>query len=183
MPTILISPEPTVWVGDAAWIYAMGGSSYSWSPTQYLSCPTCDSTVANPPETTEYCVTVTSAAGCIDSACVKVNIEIPCPSNRNLGVPNAFSPNNDGVNDAFCLDGWGDCISKFEVVIFDRWGEKVFESTKPDFCWDGIYKGKALDPAVFVYFIKASYETAGTFPDSAKGKVDANRTGNISLVR
>ena len=183
LPTILTGPAPTVWVGDGAWIYAIGGVTYSWSPSQYLSCPTCDSTVANPPETTEYCVTVTSSDGCIDSACVKVNVEIPCPSNRNLGVPNAFSPNNDGVNDAFCLDGWGDCISKFEVVIFDRWGEKVYESKNPDFCWDGVYKGKPLDPAVFVYFIKASYETAGALPTSAKGVVDANRTGNISLVR
>jgi len=182
LPSILMGPEQTIWVGDGAWIFATGGTSYSWSPSAYLSCPTCDSTVATPPETTEFCVIVTEL-GCIDSACVKVNVEIPCPSNRNLGVPNAFSPNNDGVNDAFCLDGWGDCISKFNIVIFDRWGEKVFESADPDFCWDGIYKGKALDPAVFVYFIKATYETAGATPISPTGVVEANRTGNISLVR
>ena len=182
LPTILLSPESTIWVGDGAWIFATGGTSYSWSPATDLSCPTCDSTVATPQVTTEYCVTVTEL-GCIDSACVKVNIEIPCPTNRNMGVPNAFSPNNDGVNDAFCLDGWGDCISKFNIVIFDRWGEKVFESVDPDFCWDGVYRGKQLDPAVFVYFIKATYETAGDTPVSSKGTVEANRTGNISLIR
>lgn len=186
LPTILMSAEQTIWVGDGTLIFTTttggGATAFSWDPATNLTCPTCDSTIASPPETTEYCVTVTEL-GCIDSACVKVNVEIPCPSNRNMGVPNAFSPNNDGVNDAFCLDGWGDCISKFEVVIFDRWGEKVFESKDPDFCWDGIYKGKQLDPAVFVYFIKATYETAGTTPISAKGVVEANRTGNISLIR
>jgi len=184
LPLILLGPAQTIWIGDGAWIYASGGTSYSWSPAPPLSCPTCDSTVATPlvEGESEFCVTVTEL-GCIDSACVKVMVEVPCPSNRNMGIPNAFSPNNDGVNDAFCLDGWADCISKFEVVIFDRWGEKVFESTKPDFCWDGIYKGKVLDPAVFVYFIKATYETAGTTPISSKGAVEANRTGNISLVR
>ncbi len=184
LPTILLGSPQTIWIGDGTWIFATGGTSYSWSPAPPLSCPTCDSTVATPLNVgeNEFCVTVTNL-GCIDSACVKVMVEVPCPSNRNQGIPNAFSPNNDGVNDAFCLDGWADCVTKFEVVIFDRWGEKVFESKDPDFCWDGIYKGKLLDPAVFVYFIKASYETAGTTPLSTKGVVEANKTGNISLVR
>ena len=100
-----------------------------------------------------------------------------------MGVPNAFTPNNDGVNDKFCLDGWSDCINKFEIVIFDRWGEKVFESKDPAFCWDGIYNGKPLDSAVFVYFIKSNFASAGTLPSSPKGVFDLNRTGNISLVR
>lgn len=182
LPNILVGPEQTIWIGQSTWIYASGGTSFVWSPNLNLSCPTCDSTTAGPPETTTYCVTVTEL-GCIDSSCVKVNIEIPCPSNRNMGVPNAFTPNADGVNDKFCLDGWGDCVSKFEIFIFDRWGEKVFESHDPDFCWDGIYKGKALDPAVFVYFIKATYAIAGEFPTSAEGSFDVNKTGNISLVR
>lgn len=182
LPTILLGPEQTIWIGDGAQIYAMGGTSFAWSPATYTSCPTCDTTIVTPPETTEFCVIVTDL-GCIDSACVKVNVETPCPSNRNMGVPNAFSPNNDGINDQFCLDGWGDCTSKFEVVIFDRWGEKVFESKDPDFCWDGIYNGKPLDPAVFVYFIKSTFETAGATPISVKGVVEANRTGNISLIR
>ena len=182
LPTILVGPEQTVWAGQGAWIYATGGTTYSWSPIANLSCPTCDSTFASPPETTTFCVTVTEL-GCIDSSCVKVNVEIPCSSNRNLGVPNAFSPNNDGINDQFCLDGWSDCVDAFEILIFDRWGEQVYESIDPDFCWDGIYKGRALDPAVFVYFIKATYAIAGILPTSPQTSFDVNKTGNISLVR
>ncbi|MCX6294604.1 MAG: gliding motility-associated C-terminal domain-containing protein [Bacteroidetes bacterium] len=182
LPIILMSPEQTIWVGQSTWIYASGGTSYLWSPSTDLSCPNCDSSMAAPPVTTTYCVIV-NQLGCIDSACLKVNVEIPCPSNRNMGIPNAFSPNGDNVNDKFCLDGWADCITKFEIVIFDRWGEKVFESKDPDFCWDGIFNGKALDPGVFVYFVKATYATAGTLPISPQGSFDVNRTGNISLVR
>jgi gliding motility-associated-like protein len=182
LPVITFSAEQYIFVGQGTLIYATGGTSYSWSPIQYLSSTNNDSTIASPPETTDYCVAVTDL-GCTDTACTKVHVEIPCPSNRTMGVPNAFTPNGDGVNDQLCLQGWSDCISKFEIVIFDRWGEKMFESSDPGFCWDGIYKGKPLDPAVFVYFIKASYETAGATPISPRGVVEQNKKGNISLVR
>ncbi|MGZ4053741.1 MAG: T9SS type B sorting domain-containing protein, partial [Bacteroidia bacterium] len=182
LPTIVVSGEPVIFVGQSALIYASGGTTYSWSPTQDLSAANNDSTTASPPETTNYCVAVTNL-GCTDTMCLKVHVEVPCPSNRTMGVPNAFSPNGDGVNDQLCLDGWSDCISKFQIVIFDRWGEKVFESSDPGFCWDGVYKGKVLDPAVFVYFIKATYETAGATPLSPKGSIEQNKKGNITLVR
>ena len=177
-----MSSEQYIFVGQSALIYASGGSSYSWSPAAYAATPTNDSTSVSPPESTDFCVAVTDL-GCTDTACEKVHVEIPCPSNRTMGVPNAFTPNGDGVNDQLCLEGWSDCISKFQILIFDRWGEKVFESSDPGFCWDGIYKGKPLDPAVFVYFIKATYETAGATPLSPKGVVEQNKKGNISLVR
>jgi gliding motility-associated-like protein len=182
LPVISIVPSTTIFIGNGTWLYALGGSGYQWNPPTDLSCPTCDSTVATPSVTTTYCVAVTEL-GCVDSACTTVNIEIPCPLNRNLGVPNAFTPNSDGVNDKFCLDGWSDCVKNFEIVIFDRWGEKVFESKDADFCWDGMYNGKALDPAVFVYYIKANYYVAGATPDAPRTNFDVNRTGNISLVR
>ena len=182
LPNMAISSEQVIFVGQSALIYASGGTTYSWSPSLYLNTPSNDSTLAAPPETTDYCVAVTNL-GCTDTICVKVNVELPCPSNRTMGVPNAFSPNGDGINDQLCLEGWSDCISQFQIVIYDRWGEKMYESSDPGFCWDGNYKGKALDPGVFVYFIKATYETAGSTPLSPKGRIGSNKTGNISLLR
>ncbi len=88
-------------------------------------------------------------------------------------VPNAFSPNNDGHNDLFVLHGWDKCVSNFSLVIFDRWGEKVYETSNPANSWDGKYKGKTLDPAVFVYYIDAK---------SNSGE-KVNKKGNISLIR
>jgi gliding motility-associated-like protein len=186
LPVIVVSPPNTIFLGSSSLLYTnvLNGSAsgFVWDPATDVYCPTCDSTSVTPSVTTTYCVHVT-LNGCVDSLCTVVNVEKPCPNNRDMGVPNAFTPNNDGVNDKFCLDGWSSCVKNFEIVIFDRWGEKVFESKDPDFCWDGIYKGKALDPAVFVYYIKANYYVAGATPDAPKGNTDVNRTGNISLVR
>ena len=91
----------------------------------------------------------------------------------DFSVPNAFSPNNDGLSDLFILQGWDKCITEFSFVIFDRWGEKVFETEDPAKGWDGIFKGKTMDPAVFAYYINASL-TSGE---------KVKRKGNISLVR
>ena len=60
-----------------------------------------------------------------------------------------------------------------EFRIFNRWGEKVFETTDPSIGWDGVYRGKAADTDVFVYYLKAEYFT-GT-------KVE--KKGNITLMR
>ncbi|MES2284987.1 MAG: gliding motility-associated C-terminal domain-containing protein [Bacteroidota bacterium] len=90
-----------------------------------------------------------------------------------LTTPNAFSPNNDGRSDLFILQGWEKCITSFYFAIFNRWGEKVFETENIAEGWDGTYKGKPLDPAVFVYYIKAKDLTGE----------EVNKKGNISLIR
>jgi gliding motility-associated-like protein len=184
LPTVGTTFPETMWIGSSTVVAANGGSSYVWSPV-VDSCVNaiCDSVYVSPDETTDYCVVVTDANGCIDSGCVKITIEIPCPSNRNLVVPNAFTPNNDGNNDELCLYGWDDCVTDFQIVIYDRWGEKMYESSDANFCWDGKYKGKLLDPAVFVYFIKASYLKAGATINDPETIFDLTKKGNISLVR
>ncbi|TAL57928.1 MAG: gliding motility-associated C-terminal domain-containing protein, partial [Bacteroidetes bacterium] len=86
-------------------------------------------------------------------------------------IPNAFSPNGDGENDIFYVRG--NCIKELTFIIYNRWGEKVFETTDPKICWDGIYKGKPLNTAVFVYYMEA------TLTNGEK----INRKGNISLIK
>jgi len=181
-PTPVISPDVTIYYGSSTTLIAEGGVDYVWSPSTDLSCTVCDTTIASPLETTDYCVLVTDN-GCVDSSCVRVYVHIPCHSNENLGVPNAFTPNGDGYNDEFCLNGWDDCVSAFQVTIFDRWGEKVFESKESSFCWDGRFRGKLLDPGVFVYYIKATYVIEGSTAGSATNLKDITKKGNISLIR
>ena len=96
-----------------------------------------------------------------------------CYSNTDYTTPNAFTPNGDDANDEFCLQGWSDCTVSFYVAIFDRWGEKVFDSHDPGFCWDGTYLGLPLNTAVFVYYIKADVLKIGTI----------TKKGNITLIR
>jgi gliding motility-associated-like protein len=91
-----------------------------------------------------------------------------------LYLPNAFSPNADGENDVLrTYFGNYTCIKTFELRIYDRWGEKVFETTNPIAEWDGYYKEKTEGVAVFVYYMKATLITGE----------EIMKKGNISLMR
>jgi gliding motility-associated-like protein len=153
--------------GESTTLTATGGTSYLWSPVTGLSCNTCPSPVASPSSTTEYCVNVTDANGCSDSACVVVDVDIKC---GELFVPNAFSPNNDNENDILFV--MGNCVTNLNFAVFDRWGEKVFESSDQANGWDGTMKGKRLDSAVFVYYLTATVD----------GK-EVKKHGNITLIK
>ncbi|TAL57471.1 MAG: T9SS type B sorting domain-containing protein, partial [Bacteroidetes bacterium] len=168
-PAAAVSAASTnITIGNNTSLTATGGGTYSWSPAAGLSCATCANPVATPSQTTTYCVVVTDGNGCTDNACLTINIDIPC---GDIFVPNAFSPNNDGENELECV--LGSCIETLKFSIFDRWGEKVFETTDPKICWDGTYKGKLLNTAAFVYYLK------GVLTSGEK----INRKGNISLIR
>lgn len=145
---------------------ASTGATFSWSPSATLSCDTCASPIASPAQTTTYTLTVT-LNGCSSYDTVTVFVELEC---GELFVPNVFSPNGDGANDV--LKVYGNCITDLEFVIFDRWGQKVFEITDPLIVWDGRYNGKLMDAAVFVYYLKAK----------VKG-IDVKKHGNITLVK
>ena len=133
-----------------------GGSqnvTYVWTPDFNLSCLTCLSPVAAPYQTTIYQLQATDTNGCIASDTIQV-IVIP---SHHIFIPNAFSPNGDGNNDYFSISGDLDLMIYFEVKIFDRWGEKVFESNSQHFKWDGTFRGVLETPQVFVYEIKATF--------------------------
>lgn len=171
LPTPSISGITTVIQGTSTTLTASGGTSYLWTPSAGLSCTTCAATTATPLSTIQYCVTATNANGCSDSTCVIVDVNIEC---GELFVPTAFSPDGQGdlENETLKIRGNPACITDLNFVIFDRWGEKVFETSDPTQAWDGTYKGKALDAAVFVYYLKASVSG-----------VAVNKHGNITLVK
>jgi gliding motility-associated-like protein len=79
-------------------------------------------------------------------------------NNQIIYVPNAFSPNGDGLNDV--LRVFGVSIKSINFSIFDRWGEKIFSVETSDLNngWDGTYRGKLLPPDVFVYYLDAEFE-------------------------
>jgi gliding motility-associated-like protein len=167
-PTASVSSDVTIFSGASTTLTAGGGGTYVWN-----NGPTTSSQVVSPKETTNYCVTVTDGAGCTNQKCVLVTVELSCYTNDEYETPTAFTPNNDGMNDQFSLQGWDECTTSFFITIYDRWGEKIFESEDVNFNWDGSYKGKALGSAVFVYYIKADILKVGTI----------NKKGNITLIR
>ena len=170
-PIASLPPNVTILQGQSTILTTGGGITYQW--IDGLTC-TCVNPTVSPTATTTYCVVAIDINGCKDTACTTVSIEIPCPNPDLLSAPNAFSPNNDGTNDDFCLQGWGNCVEKFKVLIYDRWGVLVYQSENPDFCWNGRYNGNELDAQVFIYFIKAKYSNQTNI---------FTKKGNISLIR
>lgn len=166
LPTVNAGADVTINAGASTQLNATGGGTYSWSPSDGLSCTSCQNPFASPLQTTTYKVIVTDTNGCM--AADYVTISIDC---GEVFVPNAFSPNNDNANDLECV--FGKCIETMEFAIYDRWGEKVFETTDPKICWDGIYNGKLMETAVFVYYFNATLVTGENII----------KKGNISLIR
>lgn len=154
--------------------------TYNWSPSTALSCTTCSDPAANPAVTTTYTLITTDINGCtaIDTVIVNVtddtvivNVPIECGT---VFIPNAFSPNDDGENDVFRIYiGNATCIKEFNMIIYNRWSEKVFETNKASEGWDGTYREKISDTAVY-YFYSGVTLINGT-------KIE--KKGNVSLVR
>ena len=144
--------------------------SYYWEPDYRLSCNTCQVTLAAPLQTITYIVNVKDTNGCQASDSVTVHV-IP---NYDLYVPSAFTPNGDGINDYFEIFGNKSAWNFVDIKIFDRWGEKVFESNDLYFQWDGTYRGQIQQPDVFVYILTVGY-------------IDGHSTGvlkgSITLIR
>ncbi len=143
---------------------------FNWTPTFGMDCSTCTDVTVQPGHSTLYTVIGIDTNGCeaIDTVSVTV-IE-----DHTVYTPNAFSPNGDGNNDVLQLYGNLAGIKKFNIMIFDRWGEKVFEANEPTFTWNGIYKGELLEPTVCVYVMRA------VFLDGHNEKVFK---GSITILR
>ena len=85
--------------------------------------------------------------GCIDS----ITIDVEILGGYILYIPNAFTPNNDGVNDKFLPISEG--IIDYKLQIFNRWGELIFETQDPNQAWDGKYKGEEIPIDIYTYKI------------------------------
>jgi gliding motility-associated-like protein len=149
-------------------------TSYTWSPSQWLSCGSCADPVAAPKDNITYMVTVRNAGKC--TATDKIAITMLC-NDGNVFVPNTFSPNGDGSNDVFYARGSGvNTIRSFK--IFNRWGQCVFEKTgvsanNPDFGWDGKLNGVLQPTDVYVYIFDVICANNTLFPIK----------GNVTLIR
>ena len=86
-------------------------------------------------------------------------------------IPNVFSPNGDEQNDVFRVRGVN--IETLQLTVYNRWGEKVFESQNKNDGWDGSYKGKPCSPDVYVYHAAIVFEDG----------METSRKGNVTLVR
>ncbi|MCG8328318.1 MAG: gliding motility-associated C-terminal domain-containing protein [Chitinophagales bacterium] len=146
---------------------------YNWTPADDLSCSDCPSPFASPEETQLYTLTAETSEGCLTSADILVNVIIP---EREIYLPNVFSPNGDGRNDVFKpFSGEDYIISMFRV--FDRWGGLLYEEEGATLAsvegWDGTSQGLDVMPGVYLYVIEIEYEEGDTEVIS----------GDVTLIR
>lgn len=116
-----------------------------------------------------YTDTLTAAAGC-DSIVTTLLTLKDCTKCKII-IPNAFSPNNDGINDI--LKPLGMCIENFSMTIYNRWGQKVYSFSNITEGWDGLYKNIPQAIGIYVYVASGNFDNGETF----------KLKGNISLIR
>lgn len=141
---------------------------WSWSPAEWLSCTSCAQPEVQPLHDIVYTVTATDERGCTDTA----NIIVIVKRDYEIFVPNVFSPNGDGVNDVFQPLDFG-AAKTFNMKIFNRWGELIFQTSDINQPWDGTYKTKPLDVGVYTYYISGEFLNNEVF----------KKTGSVTLVR
>ena len=123
------------------------GVSYSWQPALYLDSTTSARPRIQPEANINYTLTATSVRGCSSSDDVKVEVM------EQLYVPNAFTPNGDGKNDVWRIPHLDPQLGA-EVMIFNRYGQQVYQTKGTIVAWNGTYKGKSLPSGTYIYTIQ-----------------------------
>lgn len=126
-----------------------------WSDDQ---CPGCLARILALTDPLYLQVTATDDLGCIRSDEIRLQVRV----DRNIYIPNVFSPNGDGLNDRFLISADATIDQIASLLIFDRWGNAVFHAENfapndPAHAWDGSFRGQPLQPAVFAYRVIVSY--------------------------
>ena len=175
LPTVNAGQDVEMQVGETTQLNARGSSDiikWEWTPATYLSCGNCPSPVCDPLISTTYVVTAINENTCHVSD--TVNIKLLCEESR-VGIPNAFTPNGDGVNDVFIIKGIA--VVK-HLVIYSRWGAKVFERNNfiagdRSSCWNGTCNGEKCPSGTYAYFVEMECPSGGVF----------YRKGTVVLIR
>jgi len=123
--------------------------AYAWNPSDLLSCTPCPDPTASPLTTTTFVVSGVDANGCRASDSVTLFEGAGCSDGPFL--PNAFSPNGDGLNDVF--SPLGGALKNGSLVIYNRWGERIFEGPAPGLGWDGTYRGRSAEIGTYPYVL------------------------------
>ncbi len=153
--------------GDEITLETFSPFPITWEENPYLSCTYCNFPEVNPPETTTFYASVTTEYDCIESDSVTVFVR------GQIYVPNAFTPDGDGLNDIFKARGVD--IATFNMKIFNRWGDLVFESNNIDEGWNGGTRNSDYycPPDMYQYIIVAQEEQGEVFELS----------GHVVLIR
>lgn len=142
-------------------------SYFSWFPPSGLSASNIADPLAYPDVRTRYFVTATTEYGCMTKDSIDVLVK-----ETVIDMPNAFTPGGDGLNAVFKPSKRGIAQLK-SFNIYNRWGQKVYESTNADQGWDGTFHSKPQPVGVYIYTIDAVTDSGKPF----------SRQGTVTLIR
>lgn len=148
-----------------ATLTATGGDKYKWTLNNNIIDTSNASIVVAPNENTIYKVISTNNLGCMATDSIIVSVEI---KDSTITIPNVFTPNNDGINDCYSIDGIA-LYNKLNFTIYNRWGQEIYTTSNPTFCWDGtVISGEQAPNGTYFYIIEGvnncnkSLKTKGT---------------------
>ncbi len=160
--------QPVMLIGEGI---GNGPLLYWWEADGQRVCTDCPDWTLVLEEGAVYTVWVEDGLGCRASDPVLITVDNSCIDGR-FDPANAFSPNGDGRNDEFVIRYIGPQTVD-RVRIYNRWGELLYETEDPEVHWNGVFRGKLLDPGVYVYYLEGLCEDNKTFL----------HVGNVTLVR
>lgn len=158
----------TIWPGESYQMDPGGNALYfSWFPHSGMNAYDISNPIAQPQVRTRYFVTASTEQGCV----IKDSIDVLVNTESVLDAPNAFTPGH-GENGIFKVAIRGMAKLKY-FRVYNRWGNKVFETMNVEEGWDGSFNGKPQPMGVYVYSIEAVTSAGHTF----------HKNGNVTLVR
>lgn len=173
LPEIAIMNDTLAGFNEDIVLSASGGTDYEWIPADYLDNPYVQNPVASVEQTTLFAVRVTDENGCSDTASVTIEVK------NEVFVPELFTPNNDGMNDFFKVYGFG--IEEITLIIYNEFGEIVFESSNPDEVlntgWNGENKGNPVPSGKYFWKID------GHFYSGDKILFEGKDVGVVTILR
>jgi len=156
-----LGPDVRIGLGDSISLPANTSYpvvSYAWKNDPALSCIDCYEPTVRPFETVAFSVVVTDENGCTDTDAITIFVA----KNREVFIPNVFSPNDDGFNDILYIQAGPEVARIKSFAVFNRWGESIVElgdflPNDPAYGWNGKHRGQPMNAAVFVYFAEVEF--------------------------
>ncbi|MGI8893060.1 MAG: gliding motility-associated C-terminal domain-containing protein [Bacteroidia bacterium] len=154
LPIVNAGPDINMFFGDTVSVLVNTNGTIYWAPSSGISCDTCTMVYAFPDTTSTYYIIATSSSGCINIDTLNITV-INSPPNQNdpyLFIPNIFTPNSDGYNDAFEIITNG--YSEGYLKIYNRWGQLIYETKDFPLKWDGKIGEKKASDGNYFYQLK-----------------------------
>ena len=151
-----VNKDTILYLGNAieTFITNTCAEAFQWQPVDGVEDPGSAITFLEPEQTTTYALEFIDNFGCTAVDSFRVTVIDPDSLQCKAFLPNAFTPNLDGLNETFGIDNPFALTDFISFEIFDRWGGLIFQTTDPFLRWDGTFKGSRLNPGGYFYKVR-----------------------------